>query len=132
MQYNTLHYDLINLHSMTGTITKQGPRTCHFNVINRINNTRVSLFKQTFKRTRTRHSVKRYLSTYNVPDLDNTVTIRRLKSASFTNLYLKNILFSCSGTTMADKRDIVTYVDIQITKQFFVQKHQIFNFPVKC
>ena len=42
---------------MTGTITKQGPRTSHLNVINRINNTRVSLFKQTFKRTGTKHSV---------------------------------------------------------------------------
>ena len=34
LQYNALHYNLINLSS----ITKQGPRTCHFNVINRINN----------------------------------------------------------------------------------------------
>ena len=38
LQYNALHYNLINLHSMTGTITKQGPRTWHFNIINRINN----------------------------------------------------------------------------------------------
>ena len=48
LKYNILHYKLINLHSMTGTTTKKGPRAWHSNAINRINNTRVSLFKQTF------------------------------------------------------------------------------------
>jgi hypothetical protein len=38
----------------------------------------------TFKRTRSRETVKRYFLRYRVPDIDNTVVVGGLKSGSFT------------------------------------------------
>jgi hypothetical protein len=46
----------------------------------------------TFKRTRSRETVKRYFLRYSVPDLDNTVVVGGLKSGSFTQWVLKDIL----------------------------------------
>ena len=43
----------------------------------------------TFKRTRSRETVKRYFLRYSVPDLDNTVVVGGLKSGSFTQWVLK-------------------------------------------
>jgi hypothetical protein len=46
----------------------------------------------TFKRTRSRETVKRYFLRYSVPDIDNTVVVGGLKSGSFTQWVLKDIL----------------------------------------
>ena len=76
------------------------------------------MLETTFKRTRSRETVKRYFLRYSVPDLDNTVVVGGLKSGSFTQWVLKDILRgkTQSSTTMADKRHIVTQVHVYKTK----------------